>query len=169
MASAFQFCTPGAGYPGVSNSGTDQLLDLGFVAGAKDPTYGYAEFMYVRGASASTAAAGNLVILSGHSAGQAVSGKTASQGVMGIVPAALSATNVFGWMQIAGICDYAKASNTSAAAGVPLFIATTAGLVHGTASATGFMVENAWFSQYSATANSNSVIVKLNYPTFAGR
>ena len=167
--SAYQFCEPGIGFPGVSNSGTVQLLDLGFIAGAKDPTYGYGEFMYVQGASASAPTAGDLCILSGNSAGQAVSGKTASQGVMGVAPAALSATNVYGWVQIAGICDYAKASNTSAAAGVPLFIATTAGLVHGTASATGFRVEGAWFSQYSATSNSNSVIISCFHPRFEGR
>jgi hypothetical protein len=169
MASAYEFISPGAGFPGVSDTGTDCRQRLGLIADAFDPTYGVGKFMYVQGAAASTLAAGEVGILSNYSAGQAYSANTASHGIMGIVPAALSATNVYGWMQIEGVVDYAKFTNTTAAAGLPVYIGSTAGRLHVAESATGFQVEGAWISQYSATSNSNSGIVQLYYPHYNGR
>lgn len=168
--SAYQFIQPGAGFQGVSNTGTVQNLRLGFIAGAVDPTYGYAEFMYVQGASASAPTAGDLCLVQGGVAQQAVSGNTASQGVIAFAPAALSATNVYGWVQVYGVADYCKlATAATGAVGVALCIGTTAGRAQTTASATGFRVDGAYISQYTTTANSNSGIVNLYYPVFNGR
>jgi hypothetical protein len=175
MASAYQFIEPGAGFPGVSNTGTVQLQRLGLICGAHDQAtsgtpFGYAEFMYVQGASASAPTAGDAVILSQFSAGQLVSGNTLSQGVCGVAPAALSTTNVFGWVQVMGVCDYAKATNSSISAGQPLFVGTAAGRFHSTGSATGFRVDGAYVNTQSYTSSqSNSLVAFLYYPVYNGR
>ena len=69
MASAYVFIDPGVGFPGISNTGTFNSssgppapLAFGLIAGARDPTYGYAEFMFVQG---STNAAGDLCLVQG--------------------------------------------------------------------------------------------------------
>lgn len=169
--SSFQFLEPTA-LPAVSASGTVQLARIGMIAEAHDPTLGYAEFMYVQGAAASAPTAGDLVILSAFSAGQAGTGRTASQGIIGVAPAALSATNVFGWIQIMGACDYAKATNTSTAVGVPIFLGSTLGQVGVSSSATndtGNRIDGAWIRLYSATSLSNAVNLNLYYPVYNGR
>lgn len=168
--SAYQIVTPGViGQPSVSATNTSQLFPLGFIADAVDPTYGAGQFMYVRGASASAPTAGDVCILTGFSAGQAVSGNTASQGAVGVAPAALSNTNVYGWVQVQGVCDFAKlATAGTGAVGVGLCIGTTAGRAQTTAGATGYRIDNAWISQYTTTANSNSGIVNLAWPSYNG-
>lgn len=170
MASAYQFAEPGAAFPGVSATGTVQLMRLGLIAGALDPTLGYAEFMYVQGAAASAPTAGDWCVLSQYSAGQAVSGNTASQGVVALAPAALSATNVFGWVQVMGHADYAKGTNASIAAGAPLFIGSAAGRANSTGSAAGFRIDGAYCGTASYTSSqSNSLTAFLYYPVFNGR
>jgi hypothetical protein len=177
MAISYQFVQPLAGLPTTNgtmtyatSAGVYPPAPLGFIAGAVDATYGYAEFMLVQGASASTAAAGDWVALTGNSAGQAVSGNTGSQGLLGVAPAALSATNVVGWVQVMGHVDYAKATNASIAAGAPLFIGSAAGRVNSTGSATGFRIDGAFCAIGSYTSSqSNSLSAYLYYPTFQGR
>lgn len=176
--SAYKLFDPVVGLPGISGSATwgtgagqAPAVPFGFIAGAVDPTYGYAEFMLVKGASASAPAAGDAVLINGdYAAMQVVSGNTASQGPVGIVPAALSATNVYGWVQVFGVCDYAKlGTQGTGAAGLPVVIGTTAGRLQTTAGSTGYIVNGLKISQYSTTANSNSAIVQLYYPVYDGR
>src|SRR5712664_375242 len=142
MASSYQFIEPGAGFPGVSATGTVQLMRLGLVAGAHDPIFGYAEFAYVRGATASFPTAGDACMVDGAwRAMQAVSGNTGSRGPVGLAPAAMSASNVFGWVQIMGVMDYANmGTQGTAAAMLPVVIGTTAGRLQTTAGATGFLI-----------------------------
>lgn len=170
--SAYVFLEPGAGLPGISASvsGTPAMR-LGLLAGAMDQTFGYAEFMYVAGAAASAPTAGDAALINGaFVAQQAVSGNTASQGPIGIAPVALSNTNVFGWVQVYGVCDYANiGTQGTAAVGLPLVIGSTAGRLQTTAGATGFIINGVKVSQYSTTANSNSGILFLYYPVYDGR
>jgi hypothetical protein len=176
MASSYQFIEPGGAFPGISNtvSGTGAIA-LGVIAGAVDPTYGYAEFIYVRGASASTGAAGDacMIMQPGYSAMQLASGNTASQGEVCILPAALSNTNVFGWAQVYGVCDYAKLGTQGTGAdGLPVVIGTTAGRLQTTAGATGYIVNGlkiAGSAGYSTTAASNSAILNMVWPVYDGR
>ena len=174
MASAYVFIDPGVGFPGVSNTGTFNSssgppapLAFGLIAGARDPTYGYAEFMFVQG---STNAAGDLCLVQGgNTAVQYGSASTATQGPLGIAPAAMSATNVYGWIQILGVCDYANmGTQGTTAAGQPVYVGSTAGRMQTTAGATGYYLGGIKISQYSTTANSNSGIVQLYYPIFDG-
>lgn len=171
MASNYQFIEPAAGLPGVSQTGTSQIQRLGLIAGAVDPVFGYAEFMYVRGAAASTPAAGDGVIIDGaFRAQQLVSGNTASRGPVGIVPAALSGTNVFGWAQVYGVADYVNmGTQGTTGQGQPVVVGTTAGRLQTTAGATGYLINGLYVSQYSTTANSNSGVLQLYYPVYDGR
>lgn len=176
MAS-YQFIQPTAGLPATNGTmtyatsvGVYPAAPLGFIAGAIDATYGYGEFMLVQGASASAPTAGDWCILSGNSAGQAVSGNTGSQGIVGVAPAAISATNVVGWVQIFGIADYAKGTNASIAVGAPVFVGSAAGRANSTGSATGFRIDGAYCAVGSYTSSqSNSLTVQLYYPSFNGR
>ena len=176
--SAYKFINPLVGLPAVSGSATwgtspgqAPAAPFGLIADALDPTYGYAEFMLVKGASASAPTAGDACLINGdYAAMQLVSGNTASQGPVGIAPVALSATNVYGWVQVAGICDYAKmGTQGTAAAGLPVVIGTTAGRLQSTAGATGYIINGLKVSQYSTTANSNSAILQMYYPIYDGR
>ena len=174
MASNYRFIDPGAAFPALSNTGTFNTssgpgapVAFGLIAGAVDPTYGYAEFMFVQG---STNAAGDLCLVQGGTcAVQYGSASTATQGPLGIAPAAMTATNVYGWIQILGICDYANmGTQGTTAAGQPVFIGSTAGRLQTTAGATGYILGGIKISQYSTTANSNSGILQLYYPCFDG-
>jgi hypothetical protein len=175
--SAYKFIEPMVGAPSVSGTGTwgtapgqAPPAPFGLIAGALDPTYGYGEFMFVCGASASAPTAGDACLINGVSAMQAVSGNTASQGAIGIAPAALSATNVYGWAQVYGVCDYAKlGTQGTGAQGLPVFIGTTAGRLQTTVGTTGYIINGLKISQYSTTANSNSAILNLYYPVYDGR
>jgi len=177
MASAYQFIEPGAGFPGISATGTFNTSGLsnqmplapGLVAGARDPTYGYGEFMFVQGPAAGTCGAGDAVLIIGTQVQQLVSGSTASQGAIGILPGALTASNVYGWAQIYGVCDYANlGTQGTGAVGAPLFVGTTAGRLQTTAGATGYIINCLKVSQYTTTANSNSGIVFMYWPVFDG-
>lgn len=172
MASNYQWLEPAAALPGVSVTATSQAVRLGLIGGAYDPTYGYAEFIYCCGASASAPTAGDgvMILQPGFSAIQLASGNTASQGEVGIAVAAMSATNVFGWVQIYGIADYAKMGTQGTAAnGLPVVIGTTAGRLQSTAGATGYIINGLKVAQYSTTANSNSAILNLAWPVYDGR
>lgn len=171
MASSYQFIEPGAAFPGVSATGTVQLMRLGLIAGAHDPTFGYAEFMYVRGSSNSVPTAGDGCLIDGaYRAQQLVSGNTVSRGPVGLAPAALSATNVFGWVQVMGVADFVNmGTQGTTAAGFPVVVGTTAGRLQTTAGATGFLINGLYVSQYSTTANSNSGILFAYYPVYDGR
>ncbi len=171
MASSYQFIEPGAGFPGVSATGTVQLMRLGLVAGAHDASFGYAEFMYVRGAAASAPTAGDgCLVVGSFGAQQLVSGNTGSRGPVGLAPAALSNTNVFGWVQVMGVADYVNmGTQGTGAVALPIVVGTTAGRLQTTAGATGFLINGLYISQYSTTANSNSGVLFAYWPVYDAR
>jgi hypothetical protein len=84
-------------------------------------------FVYARGSN--VASAGQFVQIVNGSAILLASGNVASNYPVGVAAGALSATNVYGWVQVQGKADYCRATNHSFAAGVPLFFASTAGYI----------------------------------------
>lgn len=115
-----------------SATGTNRLFPLGLEARFEDKQTGTAykgagKFVYAQGSNVT--AAGQVVHLSNNSAVLLASANSASFFPVGVAAGALSATNVYGWVQVQGICDYLLQSNSSCAAGVPLYMAATAGLV----------------------------------------
>lgn len=80
-------------------------------------------FQFCRGSDVT--AAGQFVHIIGNSAVQLAAANSASKFPIGIACGALSATNVYGWVQVAGLNDSGSlsASGTSGAAGNNLWIA----------------------------------------------
>jgi len=178
MASNYAFIEPGGGFPSISNSGTFNTsgsgnqapLAFGLIAGARDPTYGYAEFMFVAGPAAGTVGAGDAVLLLPNTVQQLVSGSTASQGAVGIAVTSLTAASVWGWAQVQGVCDYAHLDTAgTGAVGAACFIGTTAGQLQTTAGATGYIINGIKVSNYTTTAASKSAILNLYWPCYDGR
>lgn len=125
--------------------------------------------VFVRGATASTAAAGNFVHIQNGSAFQLAAANSASALQIGVVPVALSATNVYGWAQIQGRVDYAAHTNTGVTAGVPQYIcAGTAGIILSNAVA-GNRIQGVYVPyNQTNTATNVSYVYDLNRPFVAG-
>lgn len=123
-------------------------------------------FVYARGSNVTTI--GQFVQLQGNSAVLLGTVNSASKFPVGVAAGNLSATNVYGWVQVAGLCDYARGTNSSIAAGVPLYVAAgTAGylvtnVVNGN-QVLGAVLPNSYTSSQSA-----SLTVQLNYPKLPG-
>jgi len=169
----YKIVDPNIGAPSpVTATGTVQQWPLGVRMRALDYQTGsvgsagnYGEFVYLRGSDATH---GCLVYVDSVSAKAAGTAHTASMWpVMGIAAGALSATSVFGWVQVAGICDYAILTNTSFAAGAPVFLASTTGQIDSTQSETGFRVIGI-APIVSYTSANSSMTVMLNYPQHIG-
>jgi hypothetical protein len=169
----YKIVDPAIGAPSpVTATGTTQLWPLGykmkaldFQTGSAGSAANYGEFVYQRGSNATH---GCLVYIDSVSAKAAGTAHTASiWPQMGIAAGALSATNVFGWVQVAGICDYAILTNTSMAAGAPVYLASTTGQIASTCSAVGYRVVGI-APIVSYTSANSSVTVMLNYPQHIG-
>jgi len=85
-------------------------------------------FKYVQGSNIGSA--GQFAMMSNGSAVLLAAANSAAKWPVGVACAALTATSQFGWMQVEGPCDFARGTNSSIAAAVPLYIAAgTAGLL----------------------------------------
>ena len=137
-------------------------------SGSADSVFGAeaAVFKYAQGSD--VASAGQFVHLSLGSAVLLASANSASKWPVGVACAALSATSRFGWVQVEGPVDYARGTNSSIAAGVPLYIA------QGTA---GYLVTNVTSGQQVfgvvapasyTSSQSQSLSVMLNRPLLIG-
>jgi hypothetical protein len=94
------------------------------------------------------------------------SANSASFYPIGLAAGALSATNVFGWVQIAGLADYATVSNTDVAANIRVAYGSTAGQV-GSVTALGSRIQgiNIPVSYGSArSASAPNLTVQLQRP-----
>lgn len=165
--SAYKFISPGAMQP-IDSPSTVQNHPLGYRAGAVDPTLGYAEFQYVQG---STNAAGLPVFIQGNTAKALASGTNfGSAGPVGVAPAALSNTNVYGWAQVYGLCDFAVI-NGAAAVGNQLQAGSALASGFGTLAAASAVQANLVFNAAvasSCSASTTAGVVFLNYPFIRG-
>jgi len=85
-------------------------------------------FKYVQGSNIGSA--GQFAMISAGSAVLLAAAASAAKWPIGVACAALTATSQFGWVQVEGPCDFARGTNSSIAAAVPLYIAAgTAGLL----------------------------------------
>lgn len=167
-----------AGAPGaMSDTGTDQKFPLGYIARAEDKQTGASslycgvgEFIYAAGSN--VASIGQFVQVQeapgANTALLLAAGNSASKFPVGVAAGVLSATNVFGWVQVQGLCDYARGANTSIAAGLPLYIcAGTAGLLVTNAVA-GNQVLGAVAPVSYTSSQSAAFVVQLARPFVAG-
>lgn len=159
-----------------SATGTSQLAPLGYRARALDNAtggtsvnHGAAEFVYCRGSNVT--AIGQFVHVSGGASGGVsavllASGNSTVFWPIGVAAGNISATNVFGWVQVWGVCDYATASNTSVAANAYIALGSTAGQV-GSVTALGSRI-NGIAVPVSFTSSQTSLTVFLDNPKIIG-
>jgi len=170
MAS-YKIICPEFGWPAVTDTGTfatslgiQPPLQLGQLVSAVDLTYGVGEFVFAYGSNVS---AGNLVQFTGSNYGvRAYGSATASIGPVGYAAAAMSATNVWGFVQVRGIFDSATAD-----AAIALGVAFKAGGAVGrVASRNATNVTNQIYGMYNASSNSASTgcSIMLDYPYYLG-
>lgn len=173
--SQYKVIGPEVGGVAVSDVDTFKRFPLGFevrgwrqATGSADSAFGAEAgvFKYAQGSNVSSA--GQFVM---HSAGSAVAlaaANSASKFPVGVACAALSATGVYGWVQVEGPCDFARGTNSSIAAGVPLYIAAgTAGYLV-TNVVAGNQVLGVVAPVSYTSSQSQSLSVQLNRPFLVG-
>lgn len=155
-----------------SATATSAQFPIGLVArfedkltGASSLYRGCGEFIYLQGSNVTTI--GQFVMVSNGSAVLLASANSASAFPIGVAAGNLSATNVFGWVQIQGNCDYAQGTNSSIAAGAPYYLAATAGIVN-SVSALGSRVHGIVAPVSYTSSQSASMTVQLFRPFIPG-
>jgi hypothetical protein len=173
---AYKFLDPKIGLlDAPSVTGTTPLWNLGQKALAADasplgtaapPCVG--EFVYCKGV-ASGGTAGALVQYAGYSASVMSAANSASRLPLGFAAGPLTATNVYGWVQVAGIVTNAYGTNEAFAAGIPLYLNATAGQVCSVTSLGNFLQGvHVYRSLASTQVNGSSASLQINYPMLAG-
>jgi len=170
--SDYKMIEPVQGAPSpATGTATVQQWPLGYEAKFVDNQSGTANigagvFIYAQGSNVT--AVGQAVALNGNQAVLLAAANSASKFPVGIAAGNLSATNVYGWVQVQGVADYVRGTNSSIAAGVPLYInAGTAGLIASVVS-TGHMVLGAVCPVSYTSSQSLSMTVQLNRPIVVG-
>lgn len=158
-----------------SQTDTTQRWALGLEVRGTDAQSGTAQlgggvFVYVKGYSANQPqSAGQLVQFVGNNSVQlAGTVNTASNMPVGLACGAISASNVYGWVQVQGLADNARISNHDVAVGASAYVASTTGLVATTQGAVGARVVGMYFPVSATSTQSLSVTVSLNRPTMLG-
>lgn len=149
----------------IANTETTQAHNLGTIVRGSDPTYGEAEFIYLKGVAST--AVGSVVTYDNSTY------QTTLSAVGGNIPRPIAiamSANVasqYGWYQISGIAVVKKTCTVSLAAGAAVGVLTT-GLIAGTGSGKeilGAVVH----AVASATAGRTTVQVVVNRPHKQGR
>jgi hypothetical protein len=149
----------------IADTDTEQKHKLGTIVRAVDPTYGEAEFIYLKGVAST--AVGSLVTYntSGFTTALAPVGTNKAQPIA--VAMSANVANQYGWYQISGIAVMAKTCTVSLAANAAVGVLTT-GLVAGTGS--GKEIQGALVAAVaSAKAGRTTVQVVINRPVMQGR
>ena len=143
---------------------------LGYEAKFADQQSGSANlgagvFVYCQGSN--VASAGQLVHIVNNSAVLLDSANSASFYPIGLAATALSATNVYGWVQVQGLADYGRQTNSSGGAGIRLALASTAGQF-GTVTALGSRIHGLICPVSFTSSQSASITLQLQRPFVVG-
>jgi hypothetical protein len=176
----------------VSSTGTVQQLPLGYVAQAQDlqsgsGAMGCGRFVYVVGvaSNASSPIRGDLCLIKGNTVQKAGMASSGSYFPVGIAAGSISGTNVYGWVQVRGLCDYANMENATTdsynggvVAATAFIGSATDGCMNTTQSAAGAAIIGIGFPMGSiaisgsrsvwSTASFNGMTVQLNFPQLRG-
>ena len=150
----------------IADTSTTQKLPLGRIVQAQDPTYGIAEFIYLKGVASTVV--GSIVNYRGTTWQTALG--YVGENVASPMAVAMSANvaSQFGFYQISGIAIVAKACTVSFAAGAKIAVGSSSGL--GVATLSGQELMGAVVSAVaSATAGRTTVQVLVNRPHNQGR
>lgn len=138
---------------------------LGLEVQGVDPNLGGGRFIFCQG---SNGAAGNFVSIQNQSAVAVASANSASRFPVGVDCGGLTATNVYGWVQVQGRADYCSHTNTGVTAGVPLYLGATTGILFSNVVA-GQRVGGVHVpANQTVTATSVSYTFDLQYPSLIG-
>ena len=143
-----------------------EMIAVDNQTGASSLNLGAGRFIYCQGSN--VASVGQFVHISSNSAVLLAAANSTCEFPVGVAAGNLSATNVFGWVQVQGLCDYARGTNSSIAAAQQLYVcAGTAGLLV-TNVVTGNRVQGvAAYASYTSSQSSN-LSVQLMYPRIVG-
>lgn len=169
MAATYVVLDPIIGQLAATATGTTPLAKVGgyyrgFDNGSGTTNMGAGQFVYARGSNVT--AAGQFVHVSNGSAVLLASGNSNAWWPIGVAAGNLSATNVFGWVQVQGLCDYALVSNTSIATSAYICFGSTAGQV-GSVTALGSRIAGIGIPT-SFTSSQTSVTCYLDFPKAIG-
>lgn len=173
MAAIFMIIDPIAGNPTpVTQTDTVAKFPLGVIARAKDfqtasTNLGAGMFQYCYGSDVTSA--GYFVQIQGNQAVLASAALSASKFPHGVAAGTLSATNVYGWVQVQGMADYCRGTNSAQVVGVPMYLTNSAGILVSNV-VTGNQVANVVAtSAFAAAASAGSFVYQLNFPHVPGR
>lgn len=166
-STSYQMTDAFIGFQAIGATDTTQNHPLGTVVRAKDPTYGWGEFIYLKGVASTVA--GDVVT---YDASFATTRAAAGTNLPRPVAFAMSANvaSQYGWYQIGGLVIANKTKTVSLAAGVAVGVQSTA-LINATKS--GMEVQGALVavvgSATTTTKNGNQVQLMVNRPHLQGR
>jgi hypothetical protein len=169
--SDYKIVEPQMGAPSpTSLTATTQQWPLGYIAKGEDFATGSARvgdglFQYVVGDTAGPALSrGQAVLMRGNSALLAGTVNRLSNLPLGIAAGPVSASNVYGWVQVQGFCDYARGTNANTSVGATAFVGSTTGQLASTQGAVGARIWGLHFPIQVTADNSLSVTCYLNFP-----
>lgn len=146
------------GATAILNADTTQMHAFGYRTRAFDATLGECEFVYVKGVASVTA--GQTAFYVPHTGVTTVTGAR-SKGLLGVFMAVLSATTLFGWLQVKGVAEVQVAGTV--VAGATVYLTGTAGKVDDAVVA-GDIVYGANFATADGTPVANFARVSLDEP-----
>ena len=149
----------------IANTETTQNHPIGTIVRGTDPTFGTAEFIYLKGVAST--AVGSVVTYNGITGVTALAPVGANKPQPIAIAMSANVASQWGWYQISGIAVVKKTCTVSLASGATVGV-LTAGLIAGTGS--GKEVQGALVAAVaSATAGRTSVRVVINRPHMQGR
>jgi hypothetical protein len=173
--SQYKALDPAIGAGALSDIDTVKRFPLGYevqavrvATGSADTVPGWEAGVFKYAQGSNVASVGQFVHLSQGSAVLLAAANSASKFPAGVACAVLGATSQYGWVQVEGPCDYARGTNSSIAAGVPLYIAAgTAGILV-TNVVAGNQVLGAVAPASYTSSQSNSLTLQLARPHLVG-
>lgn len=149
----------------IANTETTAKHNLGTIVRGVDPTYGEAEFIYLKGVASTVVGSVVTYNTSSYTTALAPVGTNKPQPVA--IAMSANVADQYGWYQISGIAVVKKTCTVSLAANAAVGVLTV-GLIAGTGS--GKEVQGALVAAVaSATAGRTTVQVVVNRPHMQGR
>lgn len=162
---AYTISTPLVGAQPIAVTDTTQNHAVGTIVRGVDPTYGEAEFIYLKGVAST--AVGSIVTYNTSSGTTALAPVGTNKPQPVAVAMSANVANQYGWYQISGIAVVAKSATVSLAANVAIGVKTI-GLVASTGS--GKEIQGALVAAVASAATGRTTVqVVVNRPHMQGR
>lgn len=155
-----------AGCQPIATVKTSATIPLGTIVQGRDPTYGGAEFIYLKGVTSTVV--GSMVTYNATTYQTALSPNTAGTGnAFAFAMAATTATEKYGWYQISGLA-VAKKTNVSWEPQKAVYQSGTTGRVMDTV-ASGKQVVGAFSANLTTvTTTTSTIVLQINRPHNTG-